>query len=225
MASAEPPTLEELLESLRTRGMPAGGVFALEFTLPGSGEGAPRIVAKTCGSYKDEPPPAVPPEVMEAIGTHLLGCSACVYLEKATEADFSELSSATVFPANFPATIFYIYPLGESKGPDYRYVSPAGLSARDIARCVAATYHVIYAAECAAVGEEAHKKRAGGNCMNRGTTDGPFGIWGHDLRDLVLEGFLWAPLVKYPNAGSLAGTQPTSNVLVSRRGLGVLETR
>jgi hypothetical protein len=71
----------------------------------------------------------------------------------------------------------------------------AGLSLRDIVRCVVGTYRVMYAAEACAVGAEAHAARVGPHCLNRGRTDGPFGIWGHDLGDLVLEGFTWAPNV------------------------------
>ena len=190
MATAAPSPLEELLARLRAHGMPAGGADALAFTLPGSGEGAPRITAAPARAGR--PPAPVPPALMKAIETHVLSCNPCLYLEGATEADLAGFSTSVVYPANHPAVILYIYPLSEGKSPEYEYTSPAGLSARDIARCIAATYRVIYAAECAAVGEAAHAARAGGICINRGRTNGPFGIWGHDLRDLVLEGFTWA---------------------------------
>ena len=97
----------------------------------------------------------------------------------------------------------YIYPLSEGKSPDYLYSSPAGLSARDVARCIVATYRVIYAAERAAVGAAAHEARAGAISLNRGKTNGPFGIWGHDLGDLVLEGFTWAPSADKSRGGAL----------------------
>ena len=48
MTSAAPPTVEELLNSLGSVGMPAGGEGALSFTLPGTGDGAPRITAEPC---------------------------------------------------------------------------------------------------------------------------------------------------------------------------------
>ena len=70
MTSGAPRPLEELLESLETAGLPAGGVDALSFTLPSSGEGAPRIIAQPCGAGGAAKP--VPPAVVATIETHLL---------------------------------------------------------------------------------------------------------------------------------------------------------
>ena len=134
-----PPTVEELLERLRTRGMPVGGAEALAFTLPGSGEGAPRITATPCTTADADTP--VSPALKARIDARLLRSKQefCLYLERATEADLSVFSAADeVFPANYPAIILYMYPLTEGKGPDYTYTSPAGLSVRDVVRCIVA---------------------------------------------------------------------------------------
>jgi hypothetical protein len=143
MASADVPTCEELLETLRTRGMPADGVDALAFTLPGTGEGAPRITARPASA--EDATTAVPADVMEAIEQHVLSCCEYVHFASATEADLAAFSTARVYPADFPAVILYIYPLAQDKGTDWAYKTPApeGLSVRDLARCITATYRVI----------------------------------------------------------------------------------
>lgn len=51
---------------------------------------------------------------------------------------------------------------------------------------IANAYRVIYEKEKESVGEEKHARRAG-TLLNRGKTNGPYGIWGHDITDLHFE--------------------------------------
>lgn len=194
------PSLEELLAQLSRGEVPACGYKALSFTIPpGSGDAA-RITARM--GYKNDPACSmdVPAAVKATIQQKLLPVSCCVDIATLTEEELASFSTDTIYPAGFPMVVLYIYPFGDgaSGGADWVYEteSPQGITLRDIVRCIAATYRVMYAAEEAAVGKEAHAARAGPHILNRGRTEGPFRIWGHDLRDLVLEGFTWAPNVK-----------------------------
>jgi hypothetical protein len=148
----------------------------------------------------------LPAAVQHALAAHVLSYQAGLYLESATEElSQSVPSTPAVFPAGVACVMLYIYPLTEAKSPQWVYetAAPAGLALRDLVRCVVASYRVIYAAEACAVGAEAHAARVGGMSANRGRTNGPFGIWGHDLGDLVLEGFDWAPSADRSGAGAL----------------------
>lgn len=191
------PTCEELVASLKRREVPPGGFEEMAFTLPGSGADAPRIEARMARADDPATSMAVPAALKRAIETHLLGLGGCIHLESVTEEQLGVLPTTTVYPAGFPMVILYIYPFKLNAGIDWVYETPSpdGLTVRDIVRCIASTYRVMYAAEEAAVGPEAHAARASSFMLNRGRTDGPFGIWGHDLRDLVLQGFTWAPNV------------------------------
>ena len=194
------PPLDELLARLKRGEAPA----KLDFSIPLSG--GKRITAHIA-ERGDPAPSMVPPAaVMRAINTHVLSYRGDMYLATATEEQLSRVAAPTVFPAGFPCVILYLYPLDLDKHlPEWVYetTSPEGLSLRDIVRCIVATYKVIYAAEECAVGAEAHAARAGPRSLNRGRTNGPFGIWGHDLRDLVLEGFDWSPLTDGSGARAL----------------------
>lgn len=193
--SSPVPSCDELLASLKRGEVPARGFDALKFTLPGSGTHAPRIEARMVQANDPADNPPVPAAVMRTIEKHLLHFGGEVHLESVTEDELGGLPTTTAYPAGFPAVMLFQYPLRPNVGFDWVYEteSPSGLTVRDIARCIAATYRVMYAAEEAAVRTEAHAARAGSSSLNRGQTDGPFGIWGHDLDDLVLEGFTWAP--------------------------------
>jgi hypothetical protein len=216
-ASSAVPTLEELLARLQRGEAPAGGYDSgydtLAFTLPTSDASSPaRITARM--ATRNDHAVAVPPEVMRAIEAHVLSFRGCVHLESATEEELSRAennvgAAPPVFPAGFPCVILYIYPLDDAKSPDWVYETAPhgggaqGLALRDIVRCIAATYKVMYAAEACAVGAAAHAARVGPGVLNRGRTEGPFGIWGHDLGDLVLEGFTWAPNADGGGGGAL----------------------
>jgi len=84
---------------------------------------------------------------------------------------------------NLPVTIYVDYPL--SKPAHFRVTGARQrATATQMFGLVSELYTAIYSAEESAVGTEAHGARAGPRCGNRGVTDGPFGVWGHDLCDL-----------------------------------------
>ncbi len=79
-------------------------------------------------------------------------------------------------------TIEFTYPL---RRPISRTFSrEGGFTYLDFAQTVATAYAEIYA-------EEEHSRTSSpeprGMLMNRSETDGIYGIWGHDINDLVLE--------------------------------------
>jgi hypothetical protein len=76
-------------------------------------------------------------------------------------------------------TIHFGYPL--THATDMEFVHPGGFSYRNFLQAVHDGYAKIYAAE-------KDPGRAHANSMNRGRSEGPYGIWGHDMGDLFLEG-------------------------------------
>ena len=90
------------------------------------------------------------------------------------------------------------YPLDlERPAAVFVFEAPCGLCMADVVRCTVAMYHIIYAAEEAAVGPVLGQG-GGTPCdrarKSRDVKTGPYGIWGHALCDLVLEGgFIYVP--------------------------------
>lgn len=82
--------------------------------------------------------------------------------------------------------IEYDYPL--DNGPFYAtYESDDGFSVRDIVHLISQTYHQIYEEE-----EETSEVKPGIHpvfTLNRGWTDGKYGIWGHSIDDLYFGEF------------------------------------
>ncbi len=76
--------------------------------------------------------------------------------------------------------IKFSYPLARPTTMEFR--SPGGFTVGKLVECVREGYRKIYAEE----GEPVRDPDA--MLMNRPTTDGPHGIWGHDIGDLVIEG-------------------------------------
>jgi len=91
-----------------------------------------------------------------------------------------------------PLVVYVDYPL---RKPAYFRVTgeESFTTAGAVFNLLEAVYAAIYAAEERAVGAEAHRARAGGKCANRGETDGPYGIWGHDLEDLHVHSLYYSP--------------------------------
>ena len=63
--------------------------------------------------------------------------------------------------------------------------SDTGFTLLDIAKIVHEEYVKIYREEDET---KKHQEAHGGGLLNRGDSDGKYGIWGHDLGDLYLEG-------------------------------------
>lgn len=71
---------------------------------------------------------------------------------------------------------------------------------RNLVDSTIAAYQRVYAEEDAALSEPAGQ--IGGGCVNRAPTAGPWGIWGHGIDDLYIEGFVVENGVAYPCMGS-----------------------
>ena len=87
------------------------------------------------------------------------------------------------------ATLVIDYPL--RNGPSEVHVPrlPSGEYTRvDLIRMIGASYRMIYQEEreTSTLAEESCAQRYGGFLMNRAATNGKWGIWGHDLSDLLL---------------------------------------
>ena len=85
--------------------------------------------------------------------------------------DLAEIYIEFDYPLNNPVII--------------KFTNDGGFTVRDFAKAVHKGYTKIYAEEEAAVGDPGHVP----GLLNRDRSSGPYGIWGHDLRDLFLEGF------------------------------------
>jgi hypothetical protein len=186
-AAAAVPALEELLARLRRGEAP---LDTLAFTLPMSETAAGNACITARLAVDDDDAATtrdVPADVLRAIQAHVLPVRSSVYLARVSDEESRPLplaAPATVYQPGEPCVIIYIYPLEQTKWPEWVYETPpdgsVGLSVHDIVRCVAATYQVMYVAEAC--------DRSRGSAA-----DGRFGIWGHGVGELVLEGFSWVP--------------------------------
>lgn len=77
--------------------------------------------------------------------------------------------------------IEFSYPL--KRGTIREYYSIGGFTRLFLAQCIFEGYYTIYEEEEAAVGNPGHYE----NLYNRRESDGPYGIWGHDMCDLTLD--------------------------------------
>lgn len=111
------------------------------------------------------------------------------------------------------ALIAIHYPLDRAVAVRVLAAGPNGITRREAVAGVAAAYREIYRLEHAKAGDPGHVGAIPGAALgealrdiageagtpdfpqtvhlaNRKSSEGPFGIWGHDLRDLWLEGLL-----------------------------------
>lgn len=79
-------------------------------------------------------------------------------------------------------TIHFTYPLSTDALLEFETTNPNGFSRREFISCVGRGYRKIYDTEHEAVGDPGHIP---GMC-NRRQSEGPYGIWGHDMDNLVL---------------------------------------
>lgn len=78
--------------------------------------------------------------------------------------------------------IKYSYPLSKSHIHKHITKNPNGFTRKELYEQIAAHYHTIYAEEDAAVGPTSNIP----GMFNRDTSNGPHGIWGHHIGDLIL---------------------------------------
>ncbi len=78
-------------------------------------------------------------------------------------------------------TIRFTYPLSTKE--EFTYIQKGGFTRMDLYRCIYEGYTEIYTVEEEAVGDLGTYEML----YNRRTSDGPYGIWGHYLDDLVIE--------------------------------------
>ena len=79
-------------------------------------------------------------------------------------------------------TIVFSYPL--SVEVDMKFTSKGGFSRMELFKCIHKAYKEIYDTEHKMVGDPGHIP----GMLNRSKSAGPFGIWGHDISDLYIEG-------------------------------------
>lgn len=79
-------------------------------------------------------------------------------------------------------TIVFSYPLKDSF--EFEFENDGSFTRKDFWRVVHEGYLKIYEEEDAAVGPTGNMTPM----LNRATSDGPYGIWGHHIDDLYLEG-------------------------------------
>jgi hypothetical protein len=79
-------------------------------------------------------------------------------------------------------TFVYMYPL--SNDAEFTHQLDGNTTLHDILLLVKADYTCIYKTEEDAVGNPGTMP----GMLNRATSTGPYGIWGHDLSDLYVEG-------------------------------------
>lgn len=76
------------------------------------------------------------------------------------------------------------YPLSNPKSVSITHDDGSGWTRQQMVNAIRTEYIKVYVEEEAAVGNPGHIT----GMLNRRTSSGPHGIWGHDIGDLVLEG-------------------------------------
>lgn len=94
--------------------------------------------------------------------------------------------------------IVFDYPLNGEFLFDFH--SDNGFQRKQLVELIAQTYQKIYDEENATIQEQQvipiETRIEKGGLMNRNQTDGKYGIWGHDIGDLWLEGIEYNPDTK-----------------------------
>jgi len=85
-----------------------------------------------------------------------------------------------VTPENI--TIVFDYPL--KKEFEFKFTNPNGFSRLDLINAISTKYKQIYDEENNSVGDPGYIE----GMFNRNKSNGPYGIWGHYITDLVLGG-------------------------------------
>ena len=86
-----------------------------------------------------------------------------------------------VIPMN-EIRVEYTYPLSKRTVMFFNADNETGFTRAELARKVCEGYQKIYQIEEEAVGNPGNLP----GMLNRATSEGPYGIWGHDIQDLVL---------------------------------------
>lgn len=102
--------------------------------------------------------------------------------ELGTPCDDELIDPDTIVISRDKITITFSYPL--ERETKLTFTNPGGFSRYDFFRCVYEGYKNIYAQEEAVAGNPGNIP----GMLNRARSDGPYGIWGHVMEDLFLEG-------------------------------------
>lgn len=108
------------------------------------------------------------------------GPSVCA-IPELTESDLKDGDNFLVTDLDY-ITIEFDYPL--DRPTSLAFSQHGGFRALDFLRCVFKGYSQIYKEEHEAVGDPGHIP----GMFNRAASNGPYGIWGHDMEDLWFEG-------------------------------------
>lgn len=85
-------------------------------------------------------------------------------------------------------SIIFDYPFGEEFKFEFQTDTREGFTREYLIDCICGQYRKMYDEENAACKVSTVEERIGkGGLMNREKTEGPYGIWGHDIDDLYLE--------------------------------------
>lgn len=84
------------------------------------------------------------------------------------------------------ATLLIDYPLNNPARIELKSAKPEGFTRAEILRAICDNYKQIYIEEEASAKTKTVPMEERKGLSNRNTTDGKYGIWGHDIDDLVL---------------------------------------
>lgn len=101
-----------------------------------------------------------------------------------TPSDEELINPDTIVVAQDEITITFDYPL--ERPAKLTFTNPGGFSRYEFFRCVYEGYKNIYAQEESVDGDPGMIP----GMLNRARSDGPYGIWGHVMSDLFLEGVI-----------------------------------
>lgn len=110
---------------------------------------------------------------------------------RVTEDDLSDVKDKDkVIIKDYEVKITLTYPLRNSYSKKYK--SDKGFTIGDIIKCTIEMYKFVYSEEekttTTKVTSMDDRIQNGLGLLNRNETNGKFGIWGHDIEDLIIEG-------------------------------------
>ena len=114
--------------------------------------------------------------------------NSCIYIASydSNESDIMNLNDLVITDNEFK--IKFSYPL--SKEAVFTFQNKNGFTRKDVIQHIVDTYRRIYQEEDESLTETAPTTPG---MLNRGATNGKWGIWGHDIGDLVIERLTYYP--------------------------------
>ena len=113
-----------------------------------------------------------------------------VHIANETEELDRLINGDDIIIKNKKATIIVRYPIKDFVTFNISSKNEKGFTLKDVVENVSNIYKKIYKEELETTTEVEPKSNKGVNVLNRSRTNGKYGIWGHDIEDLVLESVL-----------------------------------